>query len=101
MTHYEIAVPASIDPATVVAAVSEVVAATGLTITLTTTLASYPGSHHWHLKQGKQSGTLELTWWPAQRRLWLSVQSGRNAPWIEPTLDEVKNAMVLWFDSHQ
>jgi hypothetical protein len=50
---------------------------------LKSTLKKYPGSIHWHYQQPGQSGTLEITLWPGGRRLWFSVQSRRNAWWIE------------------
>jgi hypothetical protein len=53
-----------------------------LRITLRGTLAAYPGSVHWHLKEGHQRGTLEVTLWPPEGRIWLSVQDGRRAEWI-------------------
>ena len=53
-----------------------------LMVSMKGTLAKYPGCTHWHLKRGRERGTLELTLWPAQRRLWLSVQEGRRAGWI-------------------
>ncbi len=64
-----------------------------LQIALKGTLAKYPGCVHWHLKQGKQRGTLEVTWWPSQRRLWLSIQAGRRADWIEEAAAHLKRAI--------
>ena len=73
-----------------VTAVPEVVermcALDGLTLTLKGALVKYPGSVHWHFKKGKQPGTLELTWWPPQKRLWFKVAQGRRATWIDETL---------------
>jgi len=61
----------------------------GLAISMETTLVSYPGSVHWHIKNGQEKGTLELTTWPGRRRLWAKVQEGRRADWIEQTLPEL------------
>lgn len=65
----------------------------GLLLTMKGTLKSHPGCIHWHFKKGREPGTLELTLWPARRRLWIKVQSGRTAPWIDellpPLLDEL------------
>jgi len=61
----------------------------GLTISMETSLASYPGSVHWHIKNGKKKGTLELTTWPGRRPLWAKVQTGRRADWIEQSLPEL------------
>ncbi len=50
------------------------------------TLAKYPGCVHWHLKKGRQPGTLELTWWERENRLWFKVAAGRTGAWIDETL---------------
>src|SRR5262249_5582781 len=57
-----------------------------LTVTLKGTLVQYPGCVHWHVKQGKERGTLEITLWPQARRLWFKMSDGRAADWIEPTM---------------
>jgi hypothetical protein len=55
----------------------------GLVQTMKGTLASYPGCTHWHYKRDlKQPGVLEITYWPAQDRLWLSAHRNRFAGWI-------------------
>ncbi len=66
------------------------IAAVDLTTTLRDTLATYPGSVHWHLKQGRASGVLEMTYWPRERRVWFSVHRNRRASWI----DEVEPKLV-------
>src|SRR3954454_14561043 len=33
-------------------------------------LRSYPGATHWHIRRLGTKGTLELTYWPMQSRLW-------------------------------
>jgi hypothetical protein len=58
----------------------------GLRINKKGALASFPGSIHWHFKNGRESGTLELTLWPRERRIWAQVQDGRRALWIEKEL---------------
>lgn len=62
----------------------------GLVQTFRTTLRSYPGSTHWHFKQGKERGTLEITFWPKQRLLWLSSRVGRDADWIPGVMERVE-----------
>jgi hypothetical protein len=62
----------------------------GLSITLKTTQSKYPGSIHWHLKKGRERGTLEVTLWPAQNRLWFSMQDGRKGDWVMPTAHRLK-----------
>ncbi len=61
-----------------------------LTITLCGTLKSFPGSIHWHMKQGKAQGVLEVT--VHKDRAWISVQDGRKGEWIE---DAIKKMLAL------
>jgi hypothetical protein len=63
-----------------------------LQVTLKGTLSKYPGCVHWHLKQGKQHGTLEITWWPEQHRLWLSIQAGRTG--LETAAQALKEKLI-------
>jgi hypothetical protein len=63
--------------------IERAIAAAGLRIAMKGTLRTYPGSTHWHLKCGRETGTLELTMWPAGSRVWCSVQAGRRAAWID------------------
>ena len=44
-----------------------------LTVTFKTTLRQFPGCIHWHVKRGNEKGTLEITVWPKQQRIWFSV----------------------------
>jgi hypothetical protein len=57
-------------------------ATVGLRIASRGTLNTYPGSIHWHLKKGSQPGTLEATYWPSKRRIWLAIHANRAGPWI-------------------
>lgn len=59
------------------------------------TLKSYPGSMHFHLRKPKERGTLELTWWPAKRRFWVSVHANRRAPWQEAVIEHLSTALGL------
>jgi hypothetical protein len=70
--------------------IEEAAQASGLVTTHITTLAKYPGCIHWHFKHGKGSGTLEATYWPDQKRAWLSYRSGREADWIAPAIQRMK-----------
>ncbi len=54
------------------------------------TLRSYPGCVHWHFKQPRESGTLEATWWPKGRRLWLKIASNRQADWIAEAVERFR-----------
>jgi len=66
-----------------------------LLLTMKGTLKRYPGCTHWHFKNGRLPGTLELTLWPEKRRLWINVQSGRAAPWIDELLPALRREFVL------
>ncbi len=61
-----------------------------LTCTMKGTLAGYPGCVHWHWKKGKETGTLEISWWAQRKRLWFKVASGRGGSWIEETVVRLK-----------
>ena len=78
------------DPSFWPAKVDHIASELNLVVTLRGTLKSYPGSIHWHLKQGKAKGVLEITLW--QDRAWLSVQEGRKGDWIE---DAIKKFLEL------
>lgn len=73
------------DPATLLEAIATEL---GLVVRLRSTLATYPGSIHWHFQRPGERGTLELTWWPSGGRLWLKVHPMRSAPWIEGCVAE-------------
>jgi hypothetical protein len=62
----------------------------GLEISLKGTLAGYPGSVHWHFKKGKPPGTLELTWWEREKRLWFKVAAGRSAGWVDEMAEKLR-----------
>jgi hypothetical protein len=64
-----------------------------LTLRLKSALSKYPNSVHWHFKNGKQRGTLEITFWKEERRLWFSVQSKRNASWIPKMIRKLKSEL--------
>jgi len=75
--------------------IEEAAKSLGLVTTQVTTLSTYPGSVHWHFKQGTGRGTLEMTYWPERWRAWLSYRSGRDAEWIPPTIREFKRFVEI------
>lgn len=102
MTETEISLPSPINADAVLQAIREACAETGLIITLETTLSRYPGkrfgtnrqsSLHFHCKRGKERGTLEITFWERQPRLYLAVQSGRRAEWTDAATAALKLAL--------
>jgi hypothetical protein len=67
--------------------------AISLSITLKTTSAKFPGSIHWHLKKGCERGTLEITLWSSQNKLWFSMQDGRKGDWVLTTAQQLKKQL--------
>ena len=93
MRNVEISLPVDIRDEQVEQAVDQAIANAGLIVTLRDTLKAFAGCIHWHVKNGRESGTLEITFWPQERRAWFSVQSGRTAPWIEMKMELLGNAI--------
>ncbi|HYL35257.1 MAG TPA: hypothetical protein VEV17_05050 [Bryobacteraceae bacterium] len=93
MLEIEFKVPPNFDSAQAERAVEPVCAAHGLHIAMKATLASFPGSIHWHFKNQKEKGTLELTVFPQDRRIWAQIQDGRKAGWIDAMLPKIQRAI--------
>lgn len=93
MTEFEIPMPVSSDPSAVERLVESVCADVGLAPTMKGTLRGYPGSVHWHYKQGHEAGVLEVTYWPSANRLWMSVQDGRSSVWTSSTATELAETL--------
>jgi hypothetical protein len=87
-----ITVDAPLDEATM----EDIFAAEDLRITLKSTLIKYPGCVHWHLKRGKETGTLEATLW--QGKCWFSMSMGRMALWLEPCAERMKQVLEADFE---
>jgi hypothetical protein len=93
MREVEFKVPASARLIDAGSAIESACAAEGLQIGMKGTLASFPGSTHWHFKRPKERGTLEITLFPRGRRMWAQIQDGRRAEWIEPCVAKIKDAL--------
>src|SRR5437763_16670863 len=99
MTEIEVKLSTAPDAAAAEELVEACAARLGLNQTMKGTLARYPGCAHWHFKRGRERGTLEVTWWPRERRLWLSVQAGRTGAWVDAAAADLKAALEnrgLW-----
>jgi hypothetical protein len=94
MRNIEIRLPSGVSSRRLVRAIDRAIDVAGLTITLRGSLKAYPGCVHWHLKTGRESGTLEITFWPREQRAWFSIQNGRKARWI----GEKMNALGMRID---
>jgi len=92
MTEIDIQLREIEDPTAAIARIDAAIERTGLVTTMKGTLKSYPGCKHWHCKLGRESGTLEITYWPAKRRAWIKIQNARRAKWMDgivPTLKQI------------
>jgi hypothetical protein len=65
----------------------------GLTMKVKTSLVSYEGSTHWHFRKGTEKGTLEVTFWKREMRLWLSVHDNRIGGWTTEEMRRLKLAL--------
>jgi hypothetical protein len=99
MRETEFAVPKRCDLSRAAGKIEEICARFGLTVAMKGTLSAYPGCVHWHYRNGREKGTLELTLAVPERRLWASVHTNRQAAWIDAMLPRVRKEIenVLTF----
>jgi hypothetical protein len=90
MMEVPLQIPDSVNQDALVRFVEHICLANGLTCTLKGTLAGYPGCVHWHFRNGRQKGILEITWWETERRLWFKVAQNRGGDWIEASIPILK-----------
>jgi hypothetical protein len=95
MLEVEIPLPPNAKPTAIIKAVEQASMGEGLAAAHKGTLATYPGCTHWHYKKGKERGTLEITWWPQEKRLWLKVAANREAPWIKAAVTHLQQTIPL------
>ena len=100
MREIEIPLPRSADCRLVGKTIEEICISSGLRVTLKTTLGRFSGSTHWHIENGDDKGTLEITLWPAQHQAWFSIQDGRAATWIEKKVALLQDLFQRAFQSH-
>jgi hypothetical protein len=74
-------------------AIDDAITQTGLNAALRDSLKKFPGCIHWHAKNGRLPGTLEITLWPEKHRAWFTVQSGRAAPWMDAKMRLIQEAI--------
>ena len=89
METFEIPLDESRDEETVLKTLAAACEGEGLETTLDSTLNTYPGSTHWHLKKPGERGTLEFTYWPKKGRAWFAVHARRNADWIPSAIERI------------
>lgn len=78
--------------------VEETCRSRGLRLTVKRSLVSYPGSTHWHFKKGKERGTLEVTFWKQEKRLWFSIHANRAGSWTTVESGELKSVLESKFN---
>ena len=86
MREIDFAVPRNADLGRAERLIEKICGRRGLLLAMKGSLASYPGCVHWHYRRQSHRGTLELTLFVRERRLWAKVQDGRKAPWIDEEL---------------
>lgn len=89
----EFTVPHDADLTQAVKLIEKICAQYDLILAMKGSLAAYPGCVHWHYKRQNQKGTLELTLFARDRRVWAKVQDGRKAPWIDEDLPALQWAI--------
>jgi hypothetical protein len=93
MQDLEVKIPISADLSNVEVLVERICRSRGLQTQVKKPAASHRGSTHWHFKKGTEKGTLEVTYWPQERRLWVSVHANRSSGWTSKESAEVKSAL--------
>ena len=93
MKEIEFTVPHDADLTQAVKLIEKICAQYDLILAMKGSLAAYPGCVHWHYKRQNQKGTLELTLFARDRRVWAKVQDGRKAPWIDEDLPALQWAI--------
>ena len=93
MQNFEISLPQYIDHQKVERAIDNSIFETGLITSLRCTLKKYPNCVHWHVKNNKKPGILEITFWPMQQRAWFTVQDGRKNTWIEGKMKQLEKSI--------
>jgi hypothetical protein len=96
MQEIEISLPPHVTCDEVAQTIDDLLSSRGLRVTLRDSLKKYPGCTHWHAKNRREPGTLEVTLWPQKRRAWFTVHSGRRAPWIEGELGLISADLEQW-----
>jgi|SRR5580700_4352747 hypothetical protein len=90
MLEVEFSVPRKCDLKAAERLIEGVCTRRGLQIAMKGSQSKFPGCIHWHFKREKQKGTLELTLFPHDRRLWEKVADGRKAAWIDVELPRLR-----------
>jgi hypothetical protein len=93
MKEIEFEVPRNCDLSSAAQLIEAVCSRQGLRVAMKGSLSTYPGCVHWHYKNQDQKGTLELTLYVPDKRIWAKIQEGRKAPWIDTALPPLQRAI--------
>jgi hypothetical protein len=93
LRHVEINLPPGQDPKVLVPAIERAFETCGVHVTLRGTLKQHPGCVHWHVKNGRETGTLEITYWPREHRAWFTIRPSRGAKWMDGKMKLIQRAL--------
>jgi hypothetical protein len=77
--------------------IEEIIKRFGLLITQKSPLSTLKGSTHYHLKIGKQTGLLEVTYWPSKKRLWVEIHDNRRSEWNQAMIGPFSEELARCF----
>jgi hypothetical protein len=89
MRNLQVDIPKGCDPTEADQIIERLCAEEGLTRKIKRTLESRPGYIHWHYKRDSESGTLEVSLWPKESRIWFSVHDNRKGSWTDECADRL------------
>ena len=90
MTEIEIELSPRENSSKAVSVVEECCRLEGLTRKSKGTLSKFPGCIHWHYRKPGFNGTLEITYWKKEPRLWYKVHPRRRGAWMIAVLPRLK-----------
>jgi hypothetical protein len=94
MREIGIDIPSRVNDATILRAIEQAIGVSGLVVSMCGSLKKYPGCVHWHVRQSRAVGTLEITFWPLKHRAWFTVHDRRAAAWIDDALRVVASSIA-------
>lgn len=77
--------------------IEEIITQFSLTITQKSPLSTLKGSTHYHLKMGKLTGVLEVTYWPSKKQLWVEIHDNRRSDWNQAMILPFSEALAASF----
>ena len=90
MLRVEVLVPKKTDQRRVVRLIERLCTKEGLQQRIKRSLQTYPGSVHCHYGRKGLAGTVEVTFWPSESKIWLDVHENRKAPWTTESVEKLE-----------